>query len=165
MRVSYRKPCHSGITQYVTVISLPDEATVYATIFRASQAATVKISPLFPLRASAPPGFEKAIEQHRGERWLNMGDHIGFVSVDPLPNEIPSDCFFLTEEQTIAMQPDEWFGRAALVAYARQPHGQTAEKAPTVRLLDDQRPQTFKLTLETSSGNRVLEFDFAVMDK
>ena len=35
MRVSYRKPHPSGIVQYVTVISLPNEATVYGTIFRA----------------------------------------------------------------------------------------------------------------------------------
>lgn len=164
MRVSYRKPCPGGVVQYVTVISLPDEATVYGTIFRANRAAKVKVGPLFPLRAAAPPGFEKAIQQHRGDRWLNMSDHVGFVSVDPLPMEIPVERFFLRDEQTFQVQPGEWFGRAALVVYARQSHEQTARKAATVRLLDDSHSEKFKLTLDTSSGTSVLDFDFACMN-
>jgi hypothetical protein len=165
MRVSYRTPHPGGITQYVTVISLPDEATVYGTVFRASRAATVKIGPLFPLRAAAPPGFEKAIEQRRGDRWLNMSDHVGFVSVDLLPKVVPVDRFFLTEQQTFQVQPGEWFGRAALVVYARQPHEQTAKRAPSVRLLEDSRPEKCRLTLDTSSGTSVLEMDFEGMEK
>ncbi len=163
MRVSYRKPHPSGITQYVTVVSLPDEATVYATIFRANQAATVKIGALFRMRAAAPPGFEKAIQQHRGDRWLNMSDHVGFVSVDPLPREIPNDRFFLTDERTFQVQPGQWFGRAVLAVYARQSHEQTAHRAASVRLLDDPRPETFKMTLDTSSGKNVVEFGFVKM--
>lgn len=163
MRVSYRKPHPGGITQFVTVVSLADEATVYSTIFRAHRAVTVKIEPLFPLRAAAPPGFEKAIQQHRGDRWLNMSDHVGFVSVGPLPKEIPNDRFFLTDERTYKVQPGQWFGRAALVVYARQSHEHTARTAPTVRLLDDSRPEIFKMTLDTPSGNNVLEFGFAQM--
>ncbi len=54
MRVRYRLPQTSGITQYVQVISLPGEATVYATAFRAAQATEVEVSPLFPLRTGAP---------------------------------------------------------------------------------------------------------------
>lgn len=92
-----------------------------------------------------------------------MSDHIGFVSIAPLPKEIRNDRFFLTDEETCQIQPGEWFGRAALVVYARHFHEQTAHRAATVRVLDGSRPETFKMTLDTSSGNNVLEFDFARM--
>ena len=165
MRVSYRKPQSGGIVQYVTVISLPDEATIYSTIFRASRATTVRITPLFPLRTAAPPGFEKTVVQHRGDRWLNMSDHVGFVSLNSLPKAIPHDRFYLTEQQTFAVQQGEWFGRAAVVVYARQSHAQTARCSPTVRILDDSRPEQLKLTLDSSSGTSTMEIDFADMEQ
>jgi hypothetical protein len=163
MRVSYRKPCPGGVTQLVTVVSLPNEATVYATIFHASQALTVKLAPLFPLRASAPPGFEKTIRQHRGDRWLNMSDHVGFVSTDPLPEEIPDDRFFLTEERTYKVHPGQWFGRAVVAIYARQPHEQTEQKASAFRVQSDSRPEKFTVTADTCRGTHELKFDFGRM--
>ncbi|MBN2475295.1 MAG: hypothetical protein JXB62_11840 [Pirellulales bacterium] len=163
MRVSYRRPCPGAVVQYMSIVSLPDEATVYCTAFRANQRTTVKIGPLFPLRAAAPPGFERPIRQHRGVRWLNMSDHVGFVSVDPLPEEIPSDRFLLTEGQTYSVQPGEWFGRAALVVYARQSRAQTARTSLTVRLLNDSCPGKVTLALDSSGGTSILEFDFAGM--
>ena len=160
MRVSYRKPWPGGVAQYVTLLSLPDEATVYFTAFRAERDALVTIGPLFPLRAAAPPGFQRPVRQYRGLRWLNMSDHVGFVSVDPLPPAIPKDRFFLTEQKSFQVEHGEWFGRAVLVVFARHSHAQTAESAQTVRLLDDSPPGKIKMTLGTSSGTTVLDVDF-----
>jgi hypothetical protein len=161
MRVSYRKPHPGGVVQHVTVISLADEATVYGTVFQAHQTTSVKVGRPFPLRAAAPPGFEKSVGQYRGERWLNMSDHVGFVSVDLLPREIPNDEFYLGEEQTYHVQPGQWFGRAVLAVYARQSREQTAHRATSVRLMDNALPEKFKVLLESSTGSHVLEFDFA----
>jgi len=161
MRIRYRNPWPGGVTQYTTVCSLPDEATVYCTVFRARRDAKVTVERLFPLRATAPPGFEKPVRQYRGPRWLNMSDHVGFVSVDPLPRSIPEDRFFLTEKQTFRVKRGEWFGRAVLVVFARQPHQETARLARQVGLLEDSQPGRMKVSLESSSGATVLDVDFA----
>lgn len=160
MTIVYRKSWPGGITQYIYVCSLPDEATVYATAFHASRDAAVTVDPLFPLRTAAPPGFEKPIRQFRGDRWLNMSDHVGFVSVEPLPDNIPADRFFLTRKRTYHVKRGEWFGRAAVVVYARQPHARTAAAAEKVKLLDESSPSRMKLSLESASGNAILDVDF-----
>jgi len=61
------------------------------------------------------------------------------------------------------LQAADLFGRSALVVYARQSHEQMAQMAPDARLLDDSRPEKIKLTLDSSQGSGVLEFDFARM--
>jgi len=160
MRLIYYKPWPGGVTQYVYVCSLPDEATAYATVFRADRDATVTIEPLFPLRAAAPPGLEKPVRQYRGTRWLNMSDHVGFVSADPLPRNVPEDRFFLTERQTYEVNRGKWFGHAAVVVFVRQDHDQTAAVAEKVKLLKGSPPRRMKLFLESSSGSAVLDIDF-----
>ncbi|MBN1911280.1 MAG: hypothetical protein JW818_16160 [Pirellulales bacterium] len=161
MRVRYKKHWPGGVSQYVGVYSLPSEATVYCTVFKSDRAASVTIGPLFPLHAAAPPGFEKPVEQHRGARWLNMSDHVGFVSVDPLPEKIPQDRFFLTTKKTYDVKPDEWFGRAVVVLYARQPHQRTAERSRQLQLAEKGSLGRFTLSLEDSSGTTVLDVDLA----
>ncbi|MBN2022674.1 MAG: hypothetical protein JW809_07750 [Pirellulales bacterium] len=162
MRVRYQRPWPGGVTQFVHVSSLPGEATVYCTAFRADRAATVAVGPLFPLRTAAPPGFEKPVRQYRGDRWLNMSDHVGFASADPLPAKIPADRFFMTDRKTYKVRPGEWFGRAALVVFARQPHERTAELSDRVRLLDGGAPQRFSLSFDDSRGTNVVDIDFGL---
>lgn len=164
MEVVYRKPWPGGVTQYIYVASLPDEATVYCTAFRAWRDATVTIGPLFPLRTAAPPGFEKPVRQHRGPRWLNMSDHVGFVSTDPLPVTIPTDRFFLTDKRAYKVKGGQWFGRAAVAVFSRQSHEETAAAAARVHLRDD-APGKMTVAMESSTGPSVLAVDFAKTDK
>jgi hypothetical protein len=159
MRIRYRKTWPGGVTQYVTVWSLSDEAAVYATEFTASRDADVTIGPLFPLRAAAPPGFQKPVRHFRGTNWINMSDHVGFVSVDPLPQDIPDDRFFLTGKKTHKVKKGDRFGRGVLVVYARQPHADTASLADKVRVLDDSRPGRVRLAVKSSSGVNELDID------
>jgi hypothetical protein len=81
MRVSYRKTFPGGVRQYISVISFPNEATLYVTTFQAMMEGEFSIGPILPLRTSAPPGFDKPVRQFRGVDWLNMSNHVG-IRVD-----------------------------------------------------------------------------------
>ncbi len=157
MRVLVKRRWGDVITQYVTIVSLPDEATVYATIFHAGADAEVEIDPLFPLRTAAPPGFEKPVRQYRGKNWLNMSDHIAFVSPQTLPETIPAGLFFLTEKKKLEVQAGQWFNPAAVVVYVRQPHEQTEQLAGTIDLTEDLPNKQFKLNMQSSSGQHEID--------
>ena len=159
MRVEYEWRWGEMLTQHVAVVSLPDEATVWLSVFHAGSGVDVEWGPAFPVRAESPPGFEKPIRQYRGRRWLNMGDHLGFVSADPLPSDIPTDRFALSGTKRLTAKPGEWFGQAGLVVYARQPHQETAAAAESLRLVCP-RPGRLVLSLRSSSGERTVTADF-----
>ena len=97
MRVTVKRPMTSDVDQYITVVSLPNEATVYSTIFHAKNNASYSVGQLFPLQVRWLPESRGAVTQRRGTHWLNMSDYVGFVSPKPLPENIPSDRFWLTE--------------------------------------------------------------------
>ena len=160
MRVLFQTRWDDAVTQYIGVVSLPDEATVWCTLFHAERAAKVKLGRMFPLHAEAPPGFVRPVLQHRGERWLNMSDHIGFISPEPLPAEIADGEFFLRDAEERSVTQGEWFGRAALVAYARQDHAKTKALADAVQFMDA-GPGEIALKLESSSGPHTVHVDFA----
>jgi hypothetical protein len=176
MRVRFRVDHGPAIQQFVTVLSLPDEATIYATAFRVAAPdppspgglggsgaeATVRVTlgPAFPLEVSAPPGFEKPVTQYRGRRWLNMSDHLGFVSVEDLPASLPANRFALSEKRAYQVRAGEWFAPLALVIYARQPHTLTERCAEGVRLLRFDGGK-MKLEVVSSSGKRTFDLDLA----
>jgi hypothetical protein len=65
MRVTVKRPMNGDVDQYITVVSLPDEATVYSTIFYAKNSTSYSVGQLFPLQAcwlSESPGSVKEIE-------------------------------------------------------------------------------------------------------
>jgi len=160
MRLLCRKHWRDGIDQYVGVVSLPDEATLYCTAFRAGRTATVTVKHPFRLRADSILAFEKPVVQYRGTRWLNMSDHLGFVSVDPLPASIPAANFILDEDRTYELSDEDWFGRGAVVVYARQAHEETEALAGSVQLLTDTLPGRIGVSFSTSRGPQQLDVDF-----
>jgi len=152
MRVVVSGSHGHAVTQYTTVVSLPHEATVYSTIFHAHASAEVEVGPLFPLRVSAPPEFERQATRYRGRNWLNMGDHMAFVSPEPLPDDLPAGRFYLTEARKFTVEPGAWFGAAAVVVYVRQPHEVTEALARQVRLVSDTTRQRLTLAVPGSAG-------------
>ncbi len=90
-----------------------------------------------------------------------MSDHVGFVSPDPLPPDIPSDRFYLSDPQTYQVQAGQWFGRAAVVIYARQSHAQTARAAAALRWDAGSTIERGRLEIATAAGPGVIEIDFA----
>ena len=157
MRIIVKRYWGDVATQYLTVVSLPDEATVYSTLFYAHADAALEIDPLFPLRTATLPGFEKPVRQYRGTNWLNMSDHIAFLSAQPLPATIPTDLFFLTEKTKHKVQAGQWFAPAAVVVYVRQPHEQTERLADKIGLIQDLPNKKFKLNMRSSSGQQTID--------
>ena len=99
MRVTVKRPLNSDVDQYITMVSLPDEATVYSAIFHAKNNTTYSVGRLFPLQARWLVESPGSVTQHRGKNWLNMSDHVAFVSPKPLPENIPAEKFWLTGKE------------------------------------------------------------------
>jgi len=99
MRVTVKRPINSDVDQYLTIVSLPDEATVYSAIFHAKNNTTYSVGQLFPLQARWLPESPGSVTQHRGKNWLNMSDYVSFVSPKPLPENIPAEKFWLTGKE------------------------------------------------------------------
>ncbi len=123
MTVRYQRKWGSAVTQYVTVVSLSDEATVYLTHFKAEAASSVSVGPLFPVYPDFAEGFnDKTFEQFRGEKWLNINDCMGFVSPVDLPSAIAVNKFVLKNSASYSVAAGEWFSPAAVVVYVYQGH-------------------------------------------
>jgi hypothetical protein len=161
MRVSYHIPHGCAVTQFVGVTSEADDKTVYVTAFRANRQAIVELGSLFPMWVAAPPGFEKPVRQYRGANWLNMSDHLGFVSAHAIPDRIPSDRFYLTNPRKVSVNAGEWFGHAALVLFVRQPHTKTASLAQGVKWVETAKPEVISLRIGTDTEASGWTFDFS----
>ncbi len=159
MRVRYTRSRKDGIVQYVCVASLPDEATVYCTAFRAGKDGTYHVRKPFHFKAGTIQGFPMHIEQHRGERWVNISDHIGYVSTAPLPATLPPYSFYAFDEQAYTAKAGEWFGTCAVVVYARQAHALTKKMAESVRFAEGESKGRVSLLLESSSGSSTVTFE------
>jgi len=157
MRVTVKRPLNGDIDQYITVISLPDEATVYSTIFHARKNTSYSIGQLFPLQARWLPESPGSVTQRRGTNWLNMSDYVAFISPKPLPEKIATDKFFLTEEKKFNVKAGQWFGPAAAVVYVRQPHEQTERLVDTIVLTEDLPNKQFKLNMRSSGGQHAID--------
>ena len=157
-RVRYTRSRKDGITQYVSIASLPDEATVYCTAFQASKDGAYRVESPFHFKAATIQGFPMRTEQHRGKRWLNISDHVGFVSTAVLPAKLPSDRFAAADDRTYQAKAGEWFGALAVVVYTRQPHARTRKMADRVRLLAEDAKKVISLRLESSSGGSTVQF-------
>jgi hypothetical protein len=159
MRVSYSRTWADAVTQYITVASLPDEATAYLSVFRATKDTELDLGPAFPVQMGQIPGFRESIRQYRGPRWVNFSDHLAFVSADPLPDKMQPGRFELTGKQHFAVKAGEWFAPAAVVVYVRQPHRKTAAFSEKLRL-DSTQPGRLILSLASSSGESTVDSDF-----
>ena len=158
LQVRYTRSRSDGLTQYVCVASLPDEATVYCTAFRADRDGEYLVESPFCFTADTIQGFPMHTEQHWGERWLNMSDHIEFVSTATLPAKLPPNRFVAAENRTYAARGGEWFGVLGVVVYARQHHALTRQMADRVHLIANDARKTIALQLESSSRISMLEF-------
>ncbi|MFO7900439.1 MAG: hypothetical protein R6V58_15440, partial [Planctomycetota bacterium] len=156
MRVRYTRSRKDGITQYVAVVSLPDEATLYCTAFRAAEDGSWRIRSPFHYRAATIQGFPMRLESHRGRHWLNLSDHVGFVSSEPLPAELRPGRFHAMGERTFRAKAGAWFGRLAVAVYAQQPHDLTEKMAGSFGLLEDDAPGRMSVELKSSSGRSML---------
>ena len=152
MHIVVRRPWGLAVTQYTTIVSLPDEATIYSTVFRAHTDAEVEIAPLFPLRMAMPSGFDKHVRRYRGTNWVNISDHIAFVSPRQIPEDIPEDRFFLTERRTFRVKAGQWFSPVAVVVYVRQLHRETGQLARRISLVEAPRKKELKLSILSSNG-------------
>ena len=81
-----------------------------------------------------------------------MGNHLGFVSPSPLPKSIPADRFFLAKKKAHRVKAGQWFGLAAVILYACQPHEQTEQWADKIDLFQDLKNERLELTLYSSNG-------------
>jgi len=162
MRVAYTRSGTEGMIQQVCAVSLPDEATVYCTAFQSARDGTYCIQSPFHFRASTIQGFPMHLEQHRGERWVNISDHVGFVSTKPLPANLPSDQFYAADEQSYEVKAGEWFGTFAVVVYTRQAHDITRKMAESVRLDEKETAGQLSLQLESSSGTSTVDLTVPV---
>jgi hypothetical protein len=156
MRVDYTRAREDGTMQYVCVASLPDEATAYCTAFRAGVDGTYRVRAPFHFKADTIQGFPMRLEQHRGEHWLNLSDHIGFVSAKPLPEALPSDSFYAADEEEYTVKAGEWFSATVVVVYARQPHALTEKMAKGIQLLEELPEGKLSLQLESSLGRSTI---------
>ncbi len=152
MRVIVRQSWGPAVSQYTTVISLPGEATIYSTVFQAHRRADVTVHRLFPLRVAAPPAFRTPIVQTRGKNWLNMSGHLAFVSAGALPEEIPTDEFFLVADRQFQVRPGEWFCPVALIVYVHQSARESAELAGKIRLVQDLDARKLDLQVQMPDG-------------
>lgn len=157
MSVSLKRTFDDVLEQYITVVSMPDESVLYCTAFHALKDASVEISPLFAMRGDAPPGFEEPIVQTRGDNWLNISDHIGFISIDSLPENIPAEQIYVTDSQMLETNADQWFLQTAVVAYPRQKQEETEAFAESLSLLKPAKKGRFALKFKSSSGDNVVE--------
>jgi hypothetical protein len=155
MTVRYQRKWGNAVTQYVTVVSLNDEATVYMTHFKANQNATVKIGQLFPVFPDFAAGFEnKTFAQFRDSKWLNINDCLGFISPDVLPVNISTNRFWLKDSQEITVTAGQWFSPASVVVYVYQPHSDTQTLQPAVSYGSSSVEGQLILNLTSSSGSR-----------
>jgi hypothetical protein len=161
MRARYERVWGDAVRQYVSVVSFDEGPTVYLTAFRADNRARVTLGSLFSVRTQAPPGFARPVRQYRGTRWLNLSDHLAFVSPDPLPSDIPADRFFMTDARTFQARRGEWFSPAGLVIYTRQDHFATEALAPSVRWRRPPRNRRLELAIAGEDGTRTVIADFA----
>ena len=153
MRVTVKRVRNANIDQYITVVSLPDEATVYSSIFYAKNSTSYTVGELFPLQARwLDEETNKTVTQYTGAKWLNMSDYVGFVSPDNLPGSIPSDKFRLTNSTGYSPTAGDWFSAAAVVVYANQTQQTTSSYASSIGVIRDLANEVFDLTLESSSG-------------
>jgi hypothetical protein len=159
MRVCYTRSREDGMTQHVGVVSLPDESTLCCMAFRAGKAGTYRIRKPFHFQAATIQGFPMRLESHRGTRWLNLSDHVGFVSTEPLPETLGPGRFCAAAERTVGAKAGDWFGRLAVVVYARQPHRLTEKRARSVRLVGDTAEGQMAVEWESSSGLSTVRFE------
>jgi hypothetical protein len=157
MRVVYRKNWGPAVSQYTTVISLPNEMTIYSTVFQAHRHADVTVERLFPLRVDTPPELYQPITQMRGKNWLNMGGHLAFLSADILPEGIPTGEFSLVAGRQFQVQSGEWFCPVALVVYVHQDTRETADLAGKIRLVQDL--DKMKLAVQVQMPGGLVERD------
>ena len=153
MIARYQRKWGSAVTQYITVVSLSDEATVYLTHFKADAASTVTMTPLFPYDFAYAPGYEdRTFTQYRGEKWVNVNDCMGFVSPDSLPASMASNKFILSGDQNFTVSAGEWFCPAAVVVYVYQNHGDTEAFKDSVTYESSSTPGQLILNVPSSSG-------------
>ena len=159
LRVTYTRTSDDGTVQYVGIVSLPDEATVYCTAFRAGRPGAYRIANPFHVKVDSIQGFPPRLEAHRGERWFNLSDHLAFVSSRALPKELPPGVFHAANEITQTVNQGEWFGAMAVAVYARQPHASTKQMAERFGLTKDDAEDSIAVRLTSSSGDTTLNFD------
>jgi hypothetical protein len=157
LEVSYQRLWGGALRQYVTVVSTASNATVYLSAFQSQAHAEVKIGPEASMRIGAPQGFERPIRRVRGRNWLNLSDHLAFVSADPVPRDIPADGFSLTAARTWQVRPGEWFAQRALVVYACQPTAETRRVAPRIEFGRDRKTGEMLVRVPTPAGEPAIE--------
>jgi hypothetical protein len=133
---------------------------VYGTAFRAARDGTYGIESPFHCKAGTIQGFPMRIEPHRGERWVNISDHVGFVSTEPVPAELPAGSFAAFDRREYQVKAGEWFGTVGVAVYTRQAHVLTKKMADRFRLLEQGAKKGMVLQFESSSGVSTGEFEF-----
>ena len=164
MRVDYALKWRDMLTQYITVLSLPDEATVYISSFHANKDIVVDLDPSFPIKMGQIPGFDKDDSFHRGTNWINFAGHLAFISPSTLPKQMPENEFVLTDKQELSVKAGDWFAPRAVVVYVRQPYKLTEKLSGKVTLTDSSKPGKLILSMISSEKESKIETDFAKLD-
>ncbi len=158
MHAVIQRPWNDVIDEFVTVVSLPGEATVCSSILYAKQdVMNCEVGRSFHWRATWLPERPGSVIQRRGTNWLNMSGHIGFVSPDSLPPNIPSDEFFAADTTVHTVKAGHWFDPVVIITLAGQTPESTREYAALTKATIDLEQKVFTLT--TASSGETVELD------
>ncbi len=137
LRLSYKRHWGNAVTQFITVYSLPSNKTIYLTQLRANADSSVDLEPVFPVYVGLPPGFERQIVQYRSERWLNIDDRMAYISLNPLPQDIPNNRFYLSSPtKGLPVKEGEFFGRSGVLIVTGQSHSATMSMEKDVSFIE-----------------------------